>query len=245
MDDPISHLEKFGYCCIKEALPRTEALALGQHCLALHADPAHGPHVVGDQNYQTLFGMLNMDERVWRYASHPRVVDIARHFLGPTCRVVEACSKPTWPGAPAQPLHADSTGSFLRVPDIPWMINTIWALSDFTANNGATGVVPMSHTTRLKAPPTHLDPASIIPIEAPAGSVVLWHGGLWHQARANTSQHVRIGLNIAYYPRWFNNWMENGHQPVHPETFQRMPLAMQALCPGRRARSRDEAYEIR
>ncbi len=245
MNDAIRHLECFGYCLLENAIPRADAIALGERCLELHADPAHSAHTVGDAHYQTLFGMLNLDERVWRCASHAQVVEIVRHFLGPTCRVVEACSKPTWPGAPAQALHADSTGSFLQVPDVPWMINSIWALSDFTAQNGATGVVPMSHSARQKAPPSDLDPARILPIEAPAGSVLLWHGGLWHQARANASTSVRIGLNIAYYPRWFNNWAENGHQPVYPETYARMPPSMQALCPGRRARTRAEAYEER
>lgn len=245
MDDPIHHLHTFGYCVLKSAIPRADALALGQRCLALHADPAHADHIVGDAHYQTLFGMLNLDDAVWACAGHSQVVDIARHFLGSTCRVVEACSKPTWPGAPAQALHADSTGHFQTVPDVPWMINTIWALSDFTAENGATGVVPMSHRSREKSPPSDLDPARIVPVEAPAGSVVLWHGGLWHQARANAADTVRIGLNIAYYPRWFNNWVENGHQPIYPETYARMPEAMQALCPGRRAHTRAEAYEAR
>ena len=54
---------------------------------------------------------------------------------------------------------------------------------------------------------------------------------------------VRVGLNVANYPRWFNNWVEGGHQPVWPETFARMPAQMRRLCTGRQAHSRDEAYE--
>jgi len=96
---------------------------------------------------------MNLDDRVWTCAGHPDVVAIARHFLGPRCRVVEACCKPTWPGAPAQSVHTDSVGEFARVPDVPWMINTIWMLTDFTVDNGATGVVPMSHRSRCKRPP--------------------------------------------------------------------------------------------
>ena len=62
-------------------------------------------------------------------------------------------------------------------------------------------------------------------------------------ARANTGETVRVGLNVAYYPRWFNNWVENGHQPLWPETWERLPPALRALVPGRQARSRAEAYE--
>ena len=71
----------------------------------------------------------------------------------------------------------------------------------------------------------------------------MWHGGAYHMARANSGSSVRVGLNVAWYPRWFNNWVENNHQPVWPETYARMPAEMQALCTGRQARRRDEAYE--
>ena len=243
----IVHLETYGYCLLPERMPRKQALALGERCLALCQDPARADFIHGDEYYQTLFGMLNLDEGTWPCAFHEDTLTIARHFLGPHCRVVEACAKPTWPGAPPQHLHVDSAGHFAEVPDVPWMINTIWMLSDFTAANGGTGIVPMSHTSRLKSPPPEVGPDSqlIKPIEGAAGSVRLWHGGAWHQARANTSEEIRIGLNIAYYPRWFNNWIEGGHQPVWPETYQRMPEAYRALCPGRQGHTREDMYEAR
>ena len=242
-----AHLDTYGYCLLPERMPRDEALALGARCLELCAEPGCADMIHGDEYYQTLFGMLNLDDRSWQYAFHEDTLSIARHFLGRHCRVVEACAKPTWPGAPPQHLHVDSAGYFAAVPDVPWMINTIWMLSDFTVANGGTGIVPMSHTSRLQSPPPEVGPDSplIKPVEGRAGSVLLWHGGAWHQARANTSEHIRIGLNVAYYPRWFNNWIEGGHQPVWPETYQRMPEAYRALCPGRRARTRAEAYEAR
>ena len=243
----IVHLETCGYCLLPERMPRQQALALGERCLALCQDPAHANFIQGDEYYQTLFGMLNLDEGSWPCAFHEDTLTIARHFLGPHCRVVEACAKPTWPGAPPQHLHVDSAGHFAAVPDVPWMINTIWMLSDFTAANGGTGIVPMSHTSRLKSPPPEVGPDSqlIKPIEGAAGSVLLWHGGAWHQARANTSEEIRIGLNIAYYPRWFNNWIEGGHQPVWPETYKRMPEVYRALCPGRQGHAREDMYEAR
>ena len=198
-----------------------------------------------DAHYQTLFGMLNLDDRVWTCACHSDVVYIARHFVGPNCRVVEATSKPTWPGAPAQVLHVDSAGHFATVPDVSWMINTIWMLTDFTEDNGATGVVPMSHRSRLKAPPPEItaDSPLIKPITGPAGSVIMWHGGLFHMVRPNRSNQIRVGLNIAYYPRWFNNWIEGGHQPIWPETYARMPPEMKRLCPGLLGHTRAERYE--
>lgn len=245
LESAAEHLKTYGYCVLKDRIPADLAQAMAQRCLELHADPQWASHIIGDEHYQTLFGMLNLDDRVWTCAAHADVVSIARHFLGPGCRVVEACSKPTWPGAPHQGLHVDSAAQFLEVPDVPWMINTVWMLTDFTEANGATGVVPMSHRSRLKSPPPQIaaDSPLIKSVTGRAGSVVLWHGGLFHMARANTSDQIRVGLNIAYYPRWFNNWIENRHQPLWPQTYERMPQTMQMLCPGRRGRRRDEVYE--
>lgn len=242
----IQHLDTYGYCLLEDRVPVSLAQGLAARCLELHADPQYLPMMVNDDpRYHTLFGMVNLDDRVWQFASHPDTTAIARHFLGPHFRVVEACSKPTWPGAPAQRLHADSAGNFHQVPEVPWMINTMWMLTDFTVENGATGVVPFSHRSRCKGPPADFDPSLIVPVTGRAGSVMLWHGGMFHIARANTSDQIRVGLNIAYYPRWFNNWVEGGHQPVWPETFERMPPEMQQLCPGKLGRSRAELYEVR
>lgn len=118
MTDPvqgaIDDLQTYGYCLLPERVPADWARAFAARCLELHADPACRGDIVGDAHYQTLFGMVNRDEGTWRCASHPDAVAVARHFLGPHCRVVEACSKPTWPGAPHQALHVDSAGGFTR-----------------------------------------------------------------------------------------------------------------------------------
>jgi hypothetical protein len=243
----IAHLERYGYCVLPGLVPGALARALAARCLKLHAEEECRPYIVGDEHYQTLFGMLNLDDRTWQLAGHPDAVAVARHFLGPHCRVVEACSKLTWPGAPHQHLHVDSAGHFHEVPDVPWMINSIWMLTDFTEDNGATGIVPLSHRSKAKSPPPDLDVDGelVKTVTGSAGSLIMWHGGAYHMARANTGDSVRVGLNVAYYPRWFNNWIENGHQPIWLETYARMPEEMQALCTGRQARHRDEAYEKR
>ena len=243
--EAVEHLDTYGYCLLPGLVPAELARGLADRCLELHAEERCRPFIVGDEHYQTLFGMLNLDDRTWPLAFHPAAVAVARHFLGPRCRVVEACSKPTWPGAPHQPLHVDSAGHFHQLPGVPWMINSIWMLTDFTAENGATGVVPMSHRSGLRSPPPDLDLDGplVRTVTGAAGSLLMWHGGAFHMARANTGSSVRVGLNVAYYPRWFNNWVENNHQPVWPETFARMPAEIRALCTGRQGRSRDEAYE--
>jgi ectoine hydroxylase-related dioxygenase (phytanoyl-CoA dioxygenase family) len=127
------------------------------------------------------------------------------------------------------------------------MINTMWMITDFTAENGATLVAPFSHRARRR-PPRGMNQADSLlrPVTGRRGSVFLWHGGIWHANGANrTSDQHRMGLNIAYYPAWWNLAREGGHQPVHPEVFERMPAELQALNRHRVGKGRSELYEKR
>ena len=149
--EAVDHLQTYGYCLLEDRLPQSETRSMAADFLQLHADPEYDDYKTDVLPYETLFGMLNHDDRVWECAFHPDTLAIARHFLGERCRVVEAASKPSWPGFKGQwPMHVDSAGDFEDVPDVPWMINTIWMLTDFTTQNGATRVVPMSHRSRLR-----------------------------------------------------------------------------------------------
>jgi ectoine hydroxylase-related dioxygenase (phytanoyl-CoA dioxygenase family) len=105
--------------------------------------------------------------------------------------------------------------------------------------------VPLSHLTRLRAP--HPDIVLGHPllqqVTGPKGSLFLWNAGIFHSAMPNRSSQVRVGLNISYYPPWFNLYSEGGHQPVWPETYARMPPGMRSLIGHRRGHSRSEVYE--
>ena len=245
--DAVDHLQTYGYCLLEDRLPQEQTRAMAEDFLKLHANPDYDEYKANEWPYETLFGMLNHDERTWDCAFHPDTVEIARHLLGPRCRVVEACSKPNWPGYTGQwPLHVDSAGHFKDVPDLPWIINTIWMLTDFTASNGATRIVPMSHRSRMNRPPDDIavDDPMVKDVIGRSGSVMMWHGGLFHGAGPNTGDDIRVGLNVAYYPRWMNNWVEGGHRPLWKETYERMPPEYQSLCVGKFGRDREGIYEV-
>ena len=139
----------------------------------------------------------------------------------------------------------DSAGASHPLPNVPWLIHSIWMLTDFAGENGATGIVPMRRKSGRQGPPPEITPDSplIRQITGRRGSVAMWHAGTCHIARANTGNDIRVGLDIAYCPRWFNVWIEGGHQPTWPETYERMPPDMKRLCPGRFGHKREEVYE--
>jgi ectoine hydroxylase-related dioxygenase (phytanoyl-CoA dioxygenase family) len=83
----------------------------------------------------------------------------------------------------------------LEKPHRPIVCNSVWALGDFTAANGATRLVPRSH---LKPSPPYGANCETIAAEMRAGDVLIWDGALWHGGGANTTDKRRAGLAMNY-----------------------------------------------
>src|SRR2546430_8449361 len=77
----------------------------------------------------------------------------------------------------------------------------MWALTDFTEANGATRIIPGSHLRDHS--PDFGAPYDSIAAEMPAGSVLVWHGSLWHGGGAHTTDAPRARIPINYCPGRF------------------------------------------
>ena len=101
-------------------------------------------------------------------------------------------------GNPGQQLHTDS-----NLPGVNYCIiaNAIWALDDFTAKNGATRVVPGSHTWKHYPEDGQIHPDEIL-LTAPKGSLILFNGSLHHGGGPNLSGDSRWAVVLGY-ARWF------------------------------------------
>jgi ectoine hydroxylase-related dioxygenase (phytanoyl-CoA dioxygenase family) len=104
------------------------------------------------------------------------------------------------------------------------MVTAIWALDDFTTDNGATLVIPGSHS-RVKGEPGTND---AVPVEMPAGSVLLFSGRLWHGAGANTSTRPRLGIVIDYAQPWLRP-CEAHTLSADPDQVRLLPQRLQEL----------------
>lgn len=106
------------------------------------------------------------------------------------------------PGETLQPFHSDDGMITLPRPHPATMITTLWALSPFTSENGATRLIPGSHKRKGITPgPDHEDQSLFA--EMPAGSVLVLHGSTWHGGGANTTDHdERYGLSIQFVAGW-------------------------------------------
>lgn len=98
------------------------------------------------------------------------------------------------PGQGRQPLHRDDAMHLWRHPGPPCRLQLMLAMTDFTSANGATLVIPRSHRWDDERPPAY---AETVPAVMPAGSALLWQGGVYHGGGANTTRSPRQSLLVS------------------------------------------------
>ncbi|CAN5301026.1 phytanoyl-CoA dioxygenase family protein [soil metagenome] len=135
---------------------------------------------------------------------NPTVLGVAADFLShaTTFRLHLTQVISIGPGSPAQPIHRDQLAwDFFPFPnDYEVQCNTLWAMSDYTTEMGATRVVPGSHRLGDNEKFTQEDS---IPAEMERGSVLFYSGKIYHGGGANTTEAaVRQALNITYAVGW-------------------------------------------
>jgi ectoine hydroxylase-related dioxygenase (phytanoyl-CoA dioxygenase family) len=125
------------------------------------------------------------------------------------------------PGEPAQAVHRDQWGfDFYPFPKgYEVQCNTIWAMTDFSEENGATRVIPGSH---LHADRIEYKESDTEPAEMEQGSVVFYSGALYHGGGGNRSTGTRMGINLTYARSWLRQ-EENQYLSVPHEIARELP----------------------
>ena len=160
---------------------------------------------------------------------NPTIVGGAKQFLKPYCETIQLHLTQfirIQPGQPVQPLHRDrlAWGGYL-LPDLEPQFNTIWAITDFTKENGATNVIPGSNKWD---PERHPSRDEVDYAEMKAGSVLVYSGSVVHSGGANVSDQERIGLNITYALGWLRQ-EENQYLSCPPEIAKDYDPELQAM----------------
>ncbi len=157
---------------------------------------------------------------------HPLALGTARTFLGhaTTWQLHLTQAIAIGPGETSQPIHRDQWAfDFFPFPaGYEVQCNTIWALTDFTEENGATRVVPGSH---LREDKLSFGPADTEPATMARGSVLFYSGSVYHGGGANHSDATRIGLNITYNVGWLRQ-EENQYLSVPREVAETLPIEL-------------------
>ena len=158
----------------------------------------HGRNPFEGHATQRVYSVLNKTRACDRIADHPRVLALLDRLLLPNYLLSMLQVINILPGEQAQMLHTDDGFYPIPRPRKALGAATIWAIDDFTADNGATDIVPGSHLWGDRLP----DPAERQPVLMPAGSCVFFLGTLWHGGGANRSAAPRLAVTAQYCEPW-------------------------------------------
>lgn len=161
-----------------------------------------------------LGGILGISRAAADILAHPLVLRVADHVLKPHCesyRIGSSTAIEIMPGEGDQVLHRDDDFYPIRVPGIEWQISAMVALTDFTAENGATRVVPGSQDMRDI---DGIADSEIVQAVMPRGSILFYLGRAVHAGGRNNTDLPRTGLITTYSLGWLRQ--EENHYLTIP-----------------------------
>jgi ectoine hydroxylase-related dioxygenase (phytanoyl-CoA dioxygenase family) len=174
-----------------------------------------------------IYNLLVYGQMFERIPVHPNVLPVVEGVLDRGCLVSSLSSIAIGPGETPQPIHADDQLMPIPKPHPSTVCNTMWALTDFTEANGATRIIPGSHLAA--ASPDYGAPYDSVPAEMSRGSVLIWHGSLWHGGGANTTEDRRVGIAMNYCAGYIRQ-QENQQLGIPREVAARFDRRLQELC---------------
>ena len=160
--------------------------------------------------YKTLraSGILACSPTAPEVVAHDRVIDVCDAILLDHClnyRIGSLTAIEIYPGESMQNLHTDDGIYPIRIPGMQLQVSAMWALQDFTIENGATRVIPGSHLEnnihRYQSGEFEKQ-SEIVQAVMPKGSVLFYLGTTWHGGGANMSTAPRAGLINTYALGW-------------------------------------------
>lgn len=148
-----------------------------------------------------LYSPLDDTRVLDQMAEHPIALALLDHLFDPNYLLSQLQVIDIAPGEAAQGLHADDSFYPWPRPRPALGAATIIAIDDFTPENGATRVIPGSHTWGERYP-TDEETAAAIPAVMPAGSMLFFLGTTWHSGGENRSDAPRMAVTAQYCAPW-------------------------------------------
>lgn len=216
LEQHLQNLAIDGYTVIEQLMPdelrnriRTELDPYLQ-CEKMGRNNFEGEHT------ERVYALLSKSPSLAELIEHPLILSLLDELLPKNYLLSAALAINVHPGETPQPFHIDDGAGGLNLPRPrkAYGISTIWAFNDFTADNGATEVVPGSHHWPVDRLPREDE---IVKVLMPAGSVVVFLGTLLHRGGANQSDGIRLAITPQYCAPGLRQ-IENMVLSVPPET---------------------------
>jgi ectoine hydroxylase-related dioxygenase (phytanoyl-CoA dioxygenase family) len=197
-DEHAARIARDGYTILTDAIDLDLCRALRDDLERMERERSIAPAKNSFEGHHTvrIYNLLAEGKIYEGIPVHANVLPVVERVLDRGCLVSSLSSISIDPGERAQPIHADDQLIPIPKPHVPTVCNTMWALTDFTEENGATRIIPGSHLRDHS--PEYLKQYDSIAAEMPTGSVLVWHGSLWHGGGANRSSARRVGVAMNY-----------------------------------------------
>jgi ectoine hydroxylase-related dioxygenase (phytanoyl-CoA dioxygenase family) len=223
--DVTAALDEHGYALVEDVLPPDDVRCRLDVLDGLFAATPTGRNFFEGFSTKRVYALFAKTRAFDDLAVHPLLAAALGHTLGPHHQFSAPVALEIGAGETAQILHRDEDVYPLPRPHPPVVLNSMWALCDFTEENGATRLVPGSHRWPGDRRP---DADEAVPATMPAGSVLIYLGGLWHGGGANTTDRPRPGLLLEYVVSWLRS-QESHLVAIPPDMARGLPPRLQEL----------------
>jgi ectoine hydroxylase-related dioxygenase (phytanoyl-CoA dioxygenase family) len=229
VDRHVERLQRDGYSIVEDAIDPSLIEELATDLARIEREE----HVIPAENIfeglktVRIYNLLARGRLYEKIPVHDSVLPIVERILDEGCLVSSLSSIAIGPGEDAQILHADDQLIPLPKPHVPIICNTMWAITDFTAHNGATRVVPGSH--KHARSPSFGETVETLPAEMRRGSVLVFDGSIWHGGGANQSTARRTGIAMNYCSGWMRQ-QENQQLGIPLDVARAFPERLRQLC---------------
>ena len=199
VDSVTQSLEREGYAILESYLSAEDVKAKRADLARILATNPTGRNDFEGFSTQRIYAIFAKTRTFDAQATDPLILGVLENILGPGFQLSAPVGISIGPGEKAQPIHTDDGVYPIPRPHKHLVVNTMWALDDFTESNGATVVVPGSHLWVDERPS---DDTKVVRAVMPAGSVLIFVGSIFHSGGANKTDRARLGVILEYCAAW-------------------------------------------
>ena len=246
----VARLKRDGYCIIRQAIGEPVVAGLADDLAERFARTPFCAGVFYGDNTKRFGGVLKRSAHAEAFVRHPLILQIVEALLGPWCdrfqlNLTQALQ--IYPGQGPQPAHRDENMWGGPKGQMEYLVNVMWPLGPYRAENGATMVYPGTHNGGPHAGAGNEGaPLAVQPVfaEMDPGDVLLFLGSTLHGGGANRTAAPRTGMIVSYSLGWLKPY-ENQWLVYPPDVARTFSPELAALAGYRQHRPNLGNYEGR